>query len=114
VDFRVEPEADSPRTFHLFGELDLASSAALVEAVLPGAREDGDLRLDLKELSFIDSSGIRAFLILAEELGTRGHLILASAAAHVEQTLRLVGIERAANIELGDAPGSGFDSIHPG
>ena len=52
--------------------------------------------------------------LLAEELGTRGHLTLASAAPQVEQTLRLVGIERAANIELGDAPGSGVDSIHPG
>jgi anti-anti-sigma factor len=102
VDFRVEPEADSPRTFHLFGELDLASSPILVDAVLPAAREEGDIRLDLKELGFIDSSGIRAFLILAEELGTRGRLILTSAAPSVENTLQLVGIERATNIELED------------
>ena len=55
MDFRVEPEADSPRTFHLFGELDLASSPVLVDAVLPAARQEGDVRLDLKELAFIDS-----------------------------------------------------------
>ena len=104
MDFGVEPDPASPRSFHLFGELDLASSAELVNAVLPSAREDGDLRLDLKELSFIDSSGIRALLILAEELGTRGTLILASASPPVEHTLRLVGVERAANVQLGDAP----------
>jgi len=104
VDFRVEPEADSPRHFHLFGELDLASSPALAEALSPVARGNGDIRLDLKELSFIDSSGIRALLILAEELGTRGRLVLASPAPPVEHTLQLVGINRANNIQLGDTP----------
>ena len=41
-------------------------------------------------------------MILAEELGTGGRLILASAAPSVENTLQLVGIERANNIELED------------
>ena len=45
MDFRVEPEADSPRHFHLFGELDLASSPALAEALSPVARGNGDIRL---------------------------------------------------------------------
>jgi anti-anti-sigma factor len=106
VEFRVEPKADSPRDFDLIGELDLASSPALLEAVMPVARDAGDLRLDLKELSFIDSSGIRAFLILAEELGKTGRLILGSPSPTVENTLRLVGIQRADNIEVGDLPGS--------
>jgi anti-anti-sigma factor len=105
LDFRIEPEADSPRHFHLFGELDLASSPVLAEALTPAARGTGDLRLDLKELEFIDSSGIRVLLILAEELGTRGRLILDSPAPPVEHTLRLVGIDRGGNIQLGDAPG---------
>lgn len=104
MDFRVEPEAESPRTFHLFGELDLASSPTLLEAVRPAAQEDGDIHLDLKELAFIDSSGIRAFLILAEELGTKGRLILSSPTTPVKHTLQLVGIQRADNIELGDPP----------
>jgi anti-anti-sigma factor len=106
VDFRIEPDPASPRAFHLSGELDLASSPQLVQAVLPAAQQEGDLRLDLKELSFIDSSGIRALLILAEELGTRGTLILASATPPVEHTLRLVGIERATNVTLGEPSGS--------
>lgn len=106
MDFRVEPKADSPRDFDLIGELDLASSPALLETVMPAVREAGDLRLDLKELSFIDSSGIRAFLILAEELGNRGRLLLASPSRAVQHTLKLVGIQRADNIEVGDVPPS--------
>jgi anti-anti-sigma factor len=102
VDFRVETEPDVPRTFRLFGELDLASAPLLLDTVRPLTTEDGDLRLDLKELTFVDSSGIRAFLILAEELGTRGKLVLADPAPPVEHTLQLVGLDRAANIELGD------------
>jgi len=103
LEFRIEPEADSPRHFHLFGELDLASSPVLAEALMLAARGTGDLRLDLNELAFIDSSGIRALLVLAEELGTRGRLVLDSPAPSVEHTLRLVGIDRGGNIQLGDA-----------
>jgi anti-anti-sigma factor len=82
------------------GELDLATSQLLIEAISPVAAQDGDLRFDLTELSFIDSSGIRSFLIAAESLGTRGHLILESPSEPVLRTLRLVGIEQAENIEI--------------
>jgi anti-anti-sigma factor len=56
--------------------------------------------LDLSELSFIDSSGIRTLLVAAETLGARGRLILESPSEPVLRTLRLVGIEQAQNIEI--------------
>jgi anti-sigma B factor antagonist/stage II sporulation protein AA (anti-sigma F factor antagonist) len=88
----------------LVGELDLATSSILIERVAPLAAEDGDLRLDLSELTFIDSSGIRGLLILSESLGTRGLLILVSPAEPVRRTLELVGIEQAENIQISKDP----------
>jgi anti-anti-sigma factor len=87
----------------LVGELDLATSAILTERLAPLAAEDGDLRLDLSELAFIDSSGIRSLLILSESLGSRGLLVLQSPAEPVMRTLELVGIGQAENIEISKA-----------
>lgn len=87
----------------MIGELDLATSAILIERLSPIVAEDGDLRLDLSELGFIDSSGIRSLLILSESLGPRGMLVLMSPAEPVLRTLELVGIEQAENIQISKA-----------
>jgi anti-sigma B factor antagonist len=98
--FSVEPQEGDGRQFRLVGELDLATTSTVIERLAPLAAGEGDLRLDLSELTFIDSSGIRSLLILSESLGTRGHLILEHPADPVLRTLELVGIEQAENIQI--------------
>lgn len=98
--FSVEPQEGDGRRFRLVGELDLATAAVLIERLEPVAAQEGDLRLDLSELAFIDSSGIRSLLILSESLGSRGLLVLQSPAEPVLRTLELVGIGQAENIEI--------------
>ncbi len=70
-DLRVEvhPEGAAVRVVPV-GELDLATVGQL-EAELDGLRAAGlgEVVLDLRELAFIDSTGVR--LILAEERGAR-------------------------------------------
>jgi anti-anti-sigma factor len=100
VAFSVEPQEGDGRRFRLVGELDLATAAVLIERLEPVAAQEGDLRLDLSELAFIDSSGIRSLLILSESLGSRGLLVLQSPAEPVLRTLELVGIGQAENIEI--------------
>jgi anti-anti-sigma factor len=59
----------------LRGELDLAGVddlLAAVEAVPPGAR----VMLELRELAFIDSSGIRAFMTLDTRARSEGWTLL--------------------------------------
>jgi anti-anti-sigma factor len=103
VAFSVEPQEGDGRRFRLVGELDLATAAVLIERLEPVAAQEGDLRLDLSELAFIDSSGIRSLLILSESLGSRGLLVLQSPAEPVLRTLELVGIGQAENIEISNA-----------
>jgi anti-sigma B factor antagonist len=101
--FSVEPEPDNGRRFRLSGELDLATSAILMDAVSAATAGDGPIRLDLSDVMFIDSSGIRSLLLLSEALGKRGNLILVRPSESVERTLRLVGLDHAENLMIENA-----------
>jgi anti-anti-sigma factor len=50
---------------HLIGELDLVSEPVLAEAL--GQADGHPLRVDLSELMFMDSTGLRALLALQRE-----------------------------------------------
>jgi anti-anti-sigma factor len=53
------------RTLHLSGELDLMSAELLETAIrrLVSERDDGLIVLDLSDVSFMDSTGLRAVLV---------------------------------------------------
>jgi anti-anti-sigma factor len=77
----------------LTGELDMATAPRLQEAV---ERAQGGSRVivDLSELAFIDSSGIRALLQVYES-GQDGHSTVSFIRGpdHVQRVLRIAGVE---------------------
>ena len=85
------------------GELDLASSAALEEE-LDRVRERGELViLDLRELDFMDSTGLSVLVKAhqrAEETGGRFGLVRGR--PQVQRLLTLTGV--ASRIEMADSP----------
>lgn len=83
-----------PRTYRLAGELDLLSADQVAAKLEPESREHGDLILDLSDLAFIDSSGIRVLLQTAEDMEDRGRLILRAPNRQVQVVLSLVGVAR--------------------
>jgi anti-sigma B factor antagonist len=57
----------------LRGELDIATVPRLQEAVAAALeRSPGELTIDLRTLSFLDSSGLRQFILLAERAEQEG------------------------------------------
>jgi anti-sigma B factor antagonist len=57
----------------LRGELDIATVPQLQEAVAAALeRSPGELTIDLRTLSFLDSSGLRQFILLAERAEQEG------------------------------------------
>lgn len=76
--FRVEVQIeDGIAHVRLLGELDMASSDDLL-AFVRAVPLDGDrpsLALDLHELSFIDSTGLRALISIVSESVARGHQV---------------------------------------
>jgi anti-anti-sigma factor len=102
----------APRTFHLAGELDLLEADRMAATLEPHSRQAGDLILDVSDLDFIDSSGIRALLRTAENLGPLGHLVLRSPNRQVQVVMSLVGLaqpESGIVIEGGLEPQWGTD-----
>jgi anti-sigma B factor antagonist len=84
----------------LVGELDLSTAPLLAEAIHDRLGLDGDLVLDLSELTFIDSAGIRSLLDASHQLQGRGRLVLRSPTAAVSRVFEVVGIAGLPNLQV--------------
>lgn len=83
------------------GELDLGTSPELAEALSARARED--VLLDLREVSFIDSSGISAVLEawrVAQE--GPGHLRVVAGPSQVQRVFQMIALDR--ELDWAEAP----------
>jgi anti-anti-sigma factor len=90
---QLEHEGET-RTLRLRGELDLAN-AEMLEAELGKALDDDASRVlvDMRELTFIDSTGI-AILVAAMNRGGDRLRFLPSEAPAVTRVLQLTGVEQ--------------------
>ena len=89
-------EGDGARTLRLIGDLDLHTYEIAGDAIRPLLSERGDVRLDLSELAFLDSSGVRVLLEAFKTLRTNGKdLILASPPPHVRRVFDILGLSNA-------------------
>jgi anti-anti-sigma factor len=83
---------ETPRTLRLAGELDLNDADALAGRLAVEGEGPGDLTLDVSQLTFIDSTGLRALLRAADSLAGRGNLVLRSPSPAVRRVLELMGL----------------------
>jgi anti-anti-sigma factor len=93
-----------PRTVRLIGELDASNADDLLDALRPHLDDGGDVVLDLSDLTFIDSMGLRSFLRIATGLENSGKLVLDSPQRAVARTMELVGLDRTPNILIIGGP----------
>lgn len=103
--FRVQVSSDGPATVvAVFGELDLASSAALAEELTRIADAGGErVVLDLRGLDFMDSTGLSTVVrsqAQMEQAGRRFGVVRGS--QQVQRLLSLTGV--ADRLELADTP----------
>jgi anti-sigma B factor antagonist len=82
--------------FHLFGEFDLAQAKTFAKETEPALGGGDSVVLDLRGLTFIDSSGVRSIILLARRCGRRG-IVLRSPRGEVAKVFGIV--------RLGDVPG---------
>jgi anti-anti-sigma factor len=95
--FEISP-LEGERGLRLGGELDLQSVHRLTEALasLPGA---GQAKLDLSELTFIDSSGLHAIVDFARSNGN-GRLILEGATATMVRMFEITNVANHPNLDI--------------
>jgi anti-anti-sigma factor len=101
--FRIETSAGADGlAITVGGELDSGTYGELLDAVdraLPELDSGSSLTLDLSDVSFIDSSGMRAMIQLERDAGKRGiELVVVSPPDDVTELLRTVGITDRMNL----------------
>jgi anti-sigma B factor antagonist len=77
----------------VIGKLDASTSKALEDKILPLiAASQGKLVVELSQLDYISSAGLRVFLLAAKRMeGTKGRLILCSLKDTVKQVFDIAG-----------------------
>jgi len=97
----------------LVGELDLATAPEVLAAVQSAVAEDGDGRLvlDMREVSFIDSTGVRALLEASRATETQLALLRPSSA--VTRVLDLTQL-RGHVPEVPDLEPASLDAVNQG
>lgn len=95
----LEVQADPDGTLRLSGEFDMSSVETFRLAVETSADPEREIVLDLTDLTFLDSSGIRAILTMAQEIGTNG-VLLRNPRANVRRVIELIGIEGRSGIRV--------------
>jgi anti-anti-sigma factor len=106
LELRIEHDQEAPRLV-LSGELDLASTEEL-EAELKQleSAEPPLLVLDLRELEFMDSTGLRTVIAADARARERGgRLVVVRARDEIDRVFRLTRMDQ--HLELVDEPPSG-------
>ena len=100
----IEAETrDATAWLTLRGELDLATAPALERALAKAAGDSAPLVLDLRQLGFIDSSGLRVILSAASQAAEAGRrLILVRGQNQVARVLDITGSDQ--HLEVVDEP----------
>jgi len=93
-----------PNMYFLGGELDMDTAPRLEGATRASVVAGGPILLDLSAVSFVDSTGIRAFLSMARSLGDKGCVLLHAPQDRVRRVLDIVRIADVENIHIEGCP----------
>lgn len=99
MESRFEVSRPGRRTLALRGDLDMSTASTLMAEAEGMADEPDDLVLDLGGLTFLDSTGIRAIIHIANSL-VGSSLILSGARGIVERVLDLCRLDGHGHIRV--------------
>jgi anti-anti-sigma factor len=88
-------DADGAMRLALIGELDIAVADQVEERLRQHRNDDEQVRLDLSELEFIDSSGVRAIVLGLRHARDAGHALEVDRriSPAVRRMIEIMGIE---------------------
>lgn len=90
-------------TLVLTGEVDLASAPIVEDEMLRAEESEELIVLDLKHVSFMDSTGVRTVIAADKRLRERGATLrIVHVPSHVRRLFDMVGI--SAHLEIVDSP----------
>ena len=81
------------------GELDVRTSPEFEKALLPAMDNMTDVVLDLKDLNYLSSAGLRVFLKAARMMEGKGSMALTNVSEDVMEILEVTGFNRLFTIK---------------
>ena len=96
-------ENDGVVVASLSGEIDLSNAAEITDALLGGVPNEAlGLVIDLSEVSYLDSAGVRMLAELDHRLGWRAQVlrVVAPTASRSRRVLEIAGMERVLSIDI--------------
>lgn len=81
------------QVLHLRGRLDLTAAGefgALLDGIISGGVSK--IVMDCRDLQYVSSSGLGAFIQGGKKLGTGGKLVFAGLSSHVQELFEMTGI----------------------
>ena len=91
-----------PFGLRVSGEIDMASAPALEEALLVALADGRPVTVDMHDVTFIDSSGLKVILSIAAESTPGTPLTLKDPSPAVRRVLELFGMEQIPHIRVVD------------
>jgi anti-anti-sigma factor len=94
-ELRESVDADGAVRLALIGELDIAVADRVEDRLRQHGDDGGILRVDLSELEFIDSSGVRAIVLGLRQARQAGHALEVDrqVSPAVRRMIEIMGIE---------------------
>jgi anti-sigma B factor antagonist len=80
-------------SIRLAGELDMSNASELHEVLDVAVADGGTILVDVSAVTFMDSTGVNAFLRAAVSLRERGCLVLHGEQDRIRRVLDLVGLD---------------------
>jgi anti-sigma B factor antagonist len=82
------------RTLALTGELDLDSANKLEKAVREVCASGAELVIDLRNVTFMDSTGLRALIVAGTLCEEKGHELRIIPGEDIQRILEMTGLDR--------------------
>ena len=98
-EFEISPIPDGTG-LKLSGELDLATTPKLTKALGDQPLDAGPVTLDLSELTFIDSCGLRGILALASSVNGNGPVVLLNPTTAVSRVFEILNLYEHVGLEI--------------
>lgn len=91
---------EAPGSFRLLGELDISSIDAFAARIQAQVARGGDITIDLRGLTFMDSAGLHLLAGAASALQGRGGLRLVAPRRSVAKVIETTGLDHVVNLDV--------------
>ncbi len=97
--FGIEVEHTSGQAvIRVHGDLDLYSAPELWRATAPHAEPGARIVIDLGDVAFMDSQGVRVLVQAAQEVGEAGRVTVRAARPPLRKVMQITGLDRIVTI----------------